>query len=271
MKLLFPNGEHGPVELETGRVLLGSSSDCRIVLLAPGIAIHHCEFQVADEAVRIKPSHPENNVTVNGKAITDVTPVKPGDLLTFAEVRCRAVAVEKSAPAPMRRDELADDDGATKVRVALPKFVLRGVSGETFGRIFPVGQTIVAGRQSECEIHIPSDGISRRHAELKLTADGVMVQDLGSANGTYINDRRVNRELLRPGDELRFDTVRFLLLAPGQQPSADRPAAGQTAATTAAASKPTASSGGRSPLLIGMIAVAVIAVVLVGLKLGGVF
>ncbi|MCB1642345.1 MAG: FHA domain-containing protein, partial [Xanthomonadales bacterium] len=82
MKLLFPNGEHGPVELETGRVLLGSSSDCRIVLLAPGIAIHHCEFQVADEAVRIKPSHPENNVTVNGKAITDVTPVKPGDLLT---------------------------------------------------------------------------------------------------------------------------------------------------------------------------------------------
>ena len=104
-----------------------------------------------------------------------------------------------------------------------------------------------------------------------LSADGVMVQDLGSANGTYINDRRVNRELLRPGDELRFDTVRFLLLAPGQQPSADRPAAGQTAATTAAASKPTASSGGRSPLLIGMIAVAVIAVVLVGLKLGGVF
>lgn len=267
MKLLFPNGEHGPVELETGRLLLGSSPDCRIVLLAPGIAIHHCEFLVADENVRIKPSNPDNNVTVNGKAITEATPVRPGDLLTFAEVRARAVAVEKSAPAPIRRDEPADDDGATKVRVALPKYVLRGVSGETFGRIFPVGQTLVAGRQSECEIHIPSDGISRRHAELKLTADGVMVEDLGSANGTYINDRRINRELLKPGDELRFDTVRFLLLAPGQ-PTPERAQSNAAATAKAAPAKP---SSGRSPLVLGMVIVAIIAVVLVGLKMGGVF
>lgn len=269
MKLLFPNGEHAPVELDTGRVLLGSSPDCKIVLLAPGIAIHHCEFQVADNHVRVQPSHPENGVTINGKAVTAATQVQPGDLLTFAEVRCRAVAVEKSVPIAARRDVAADDDGATKVRVALPKYVLRGVSGETFGRIFPVGQTIVAGRQSECEIHIPSDGISRRHAEMKLTADGVMVEDLGSANGTYINDRRINRELLKPGDELRFDTVRFLLLAPGQQherPSASGPAA---AASSAPAARP--ASGGRSPLLLGMIALAVIAVVVLGLKLGGVF
>ncbi len=267
MKLLFPNGEHAPVDLETGRVLLGSSPDCKIVLPAPGIAIHHCEFHVADENVRLQPSHPENVVTINGKALTEPVQVRPGDLLTFAEVRCRAVAVEKSAPA-VRREVEADDDGATKVRMALPKFVLRGVSGETFGRIFPVGQTIVAGRQSECEIHIPSDGISRRHAELKLTADGVMVEDLGSANGTYINDRRINRELLRPGDELRFDTVRFLLLAPGQQHT-ERPGTG--ASGNAATVKIAERSGGRSPLVLGTIVVALIAVILLGLKLGGVF
>jgi pSer/pThr/pTyr-binding forkhead associated (FHA) protein len=270
MKLLFPNGEHAPVDLETGRVLLGSSPDCKIVLLAPGIAIHHCEFQVADNHVRLQPSHPENVVTINGKAVTTATQVQPGDLLTFAEVRCRAVAVEKSVPVAPRREVVADDDGATKVRMALPKFVLRGVSGETFGRVFPVGQTIVAGRQSECEIHIPSDGISRRHAEMKLTPDGVMVEDLGSANGTYINDRRINRELLKPGDELRFDTVRFLLLAPGQQVQ-ERAGAASPAAAQSGAGKSSSGAGGRSPLVLGMVALAVIVVLVLGLKLGGVF
>jgi pSer/pThr/pTyr-binding forkhead associated (FHA) protein len=45
-----------------------------------------------------------------------------------------------------------------------------------------------------------------------------MVEDLGSANGTWINDKRVHTGMLSPGDELRLDTVRFLLLAPGSQP-----------------------------------------------------
>ena len=45
MKLLFPNGEHAPVELDSGRALLGSAADAGIVLMAPGIAPHHAEIE----------------------------------------------------------------------------------------------------------------------------------------------------------------------------------------------------------------------------------
>ena len=166
-----------------------------------------------------------------------------------------------------QRDVSANDDGATKVRMALPKFVLRGVSGETFGRVFPIGQTTVAGRQSECEIHIPSEGISRRHAELKLTADGIMVEDLGSANGTYINDRRITRELLKSGDELRFDTVRFLLIAPGQERSPTNPA--PTSATQSSSAP--AAKGSSKALVWVMVIIAGAAVAAVGAKLAGLF
>jgi len=267
MKLLFPNGEHAPVELDPGPAMLGSGNDCQVVLLAPGIALHHCELQVAEYTAKLRICNPENQVTVNGKAVESEVDIKPGDLVTFAEVRCRAVAVEKGQSPVPQREASADDDGATKVRMAMPKYVLRGVSGETFGRVFPVGQTTVAGRQSECEIHIPSEGISRRHAEMRLTADGIMVEDLGSANGTYINDRRVTRELLKPGDELRFDTVRFLLIAPGQERTST-PAA---APSTPSAAAPAANKGPNKVLLWGMVGLALAAVVLVGLKFAGVF
>ena len=105
--------------------------------------------------------------------------------------------------------------GATRVRIAVPRFVLRGVSGAAFGKVFPVMTQQVIGRQSDCDIAIPSEEISRRHAQVKPTPVGLMVEDLGSSNGTYINGQRVQQGLLKPGEELRLDNIRFLLVAPG--------------------------------------------------------
>lgn len=271
MKLLFPNGEHAPVEIDTGRAVLGSASDADIVLLAPGIAPRHAEFEFFGATAKLSVPHPDNAVTVNGKPVTAIVELKPGDLVTFSGVRARAVAVEKasSAPAPRPRGADVDDDGRTKVRMALPKYVLRGVSGVTFGKIFPLQNSAVIGRQSECEISIPSEEVSRRHAELKVTPDGIMVEDLGSSNGTYINDRRITRHLMKAGDELRLDTIRFLLLAPGQEMGqgmrSDAPVAAAPTAT------PKSSAASRTGLMWAIVAVAVLSLSAVAARLMGVF
>lgn len=271
MKLLFPNGEHAPVELDSGSAMLGSASDADIVLMAPGIAPRHAQIDFAGATAKLSVPHPENLVTVNGKPVTGTVELKPGDLVTFAAIRARAVAVEKAsnAPAPRPREADVDDDGRTKVRMALPKFVLRGVSGVTFGKIFPLQSTVVIGRQSECEIPIPSEEVSRRHAELKVTPDGVMVEDLGSSNGTYVNDRRITRQLMKAGDELRLDTIRFLLLAPGQEMG--QSAARSEAPTSAApAAKPAAKSS-RTGLMWAIVVVAILSLSAVAARLMGVF
>jgi pSer/pThr/pTyr-binding forkhead associated (FHA) protein len=93
--------------------------------------------------------------------------------------------------------------------------MLRGVSGTTFGKTFAVTDNAVIGRQPDCDIPVPAEEISRQHARLKVTAEGVHVEDMGSANGTFINGKRVQNGLLKPGEELRLDTVRFLLVTPG--------------------------------------------------------
>lgn len=218
MKLIFPNGEHASVDLAEGITEIGSGSDCQVVLVAPGVAVNHCDVEMRNGKATVRTRDQSVATVLNGRQIAQESPMKPGDLLLFGRIGCRVVASEKPVVAPAARVEPADDqDGRTRVRMALPKFMLRGVSGTTFGRNFALTGTMTIGRQSDCGIPIQAEEISRQHARLQVTAEGVMVEDLGSANGTWINDKRVHTGMLNPGDELRLDTVRFLLLAPGTQ------------------------------------------------------
>jgi len=220
VKLIFPNGEHAAVIVGEGITRVGSGSDCQIVLVAPGVSVDHCEIEVrnGDGVVRVRDATVAT--VLNGRQISQEEPLRPGDLLLFGRIGCRVVAVERAqVPPPVVASRVAaEEDGRTRVRMALPKFMLRGVSGTTFGRNFALTGSMTIGRQSDCDIPIPADEISRHHVRLQVTADGVMVEDLGSANGTWINDKRVHTGMLKPGEELRLDTVRFLLLAPGSQP-----------------------------------------------------
>lgn len=218
MKLIFPNGEHASVDLGEGITEIGCGSDCQVVLVAPGVAVNHCDVEVSGGKATVRIRDRSVATVLNGRQIAQESPLKPGDLLLFGRIGCRVVAPDKPAAAPAPKVEPADDqDGRTRVRMALPKFMLRGVSGTTFGRNFALVGTMTIGRQSDCGIPIQAEEISRHHARLQVTAEGVMVEDLGSANGTWINDKRVHTGMLCPGDELRLDTVRFLLLAPGSQ------------------------------------------------------
>jgi pSer/pThr/pTyr-binding forkhead associated (FHA) protein len=60
---------------------------------------------------------------------------------------------------------------------------------------------------NDCAIVDPT--ISRKHAELRLTPQGIEVSDAGSSNGTFVNGVQVDRSLVVPGDQLTFGKVAF--------------------------------------------------------------
>ena len=62
------------------------------------------------------------------------------------------------------------------------------------------GRQLIIGRSSGADLQVNSPRLSRKHAAVKLDARGLNVEDLGSANGTYVNGQRVQQALLRPGD-----------------------------------------------------------------------
>jgi len=75
------------------------------------------------------------------------------------------------------------------------------------GNHVPIGDgPVVLGRLPESDIVLNDPNVSRRHAEFRRTADGVVVTDLGSTNGTRVNGDPVREQLLVSGDEITVGT-----------------------------------------------------------------
>jgi predicted component of type VI protein secretion system len=77
-----------------------------------------------------------------------------------------------------------------------------------------LGPVTIVGRSADCQLRIASAEVSRRHCQLLLRADGVYLEDLGSANGTFLDGVRVPQNLptyARPGARLDVGPARFLV------------------------------------------------------------
>lgn len=217
MKLVFPNGEHGQVLLGAGVNRIGSTPGSAVTLTGHGLHPLHCEIHVTGAGANLQVPQGGGAVSVNGRPVSDLMALRAGDRIDIGDIVATFAALEpaRGASIPRVARSADDDTGATRVRMAVPRFVLRGVSGAVSGQVFPVAGPVVIGRAPECDITVQAEEISRRHARVKPVGDGLSVEDLDSSNGTYINTRRVQQGFLGPGDELQLDDVRFVLIAPG--------------------------------------------------------
>ena len=84
---------------------------------------------------------------------------------------------------------------------------------------------LTIGRNPGNDILIENAGVSRRHAVLKWSGDRATVEDLGSANGTFLNGRKVSRHELRDGDEITIVKHRMIFRLPkeGGAPKVEAP------------------------------------------------
>ena len=71
---------------------------------------------------------------------------------------------------------------------------------------------MVVGRAPECELFLDDVTVSRRHAELVTTDGSWELVDAGSLNGSYVNRRRIDRQVLVGGDEVQIGKYRFVYL-----------------------------------------------------------
>lgn len=75
------------------------------------------------------------------------------------------------------------------------------------------GPLLVVGRDPSADIVLHDVKCSRKHAVLEDTVDGLLIRDTGSANGVYVNGRRVERSDLRNGDLVRLGEVQLLVVS----------------------------------------------------------
>jgi predicted component of type VI protein secretion system len=105
--------------------------------------------------------------------------------------------------------------------------ILEIVEGSEAGRQLPLDSVVDIGREPSLALHLDADTqVSRRHARISVQGGQVVAEDLGSTNGTYVNDQPISSpRALNPGDKVRVGLT-VLELRTKQQVAA-RPSAVQ--------------------------------------------
>ena len=86
---------------------------------------------------------------------------------------------------------------------------LHSLNGEYAGQVFAVDGQLVVGRSTNCALFVPDRRMSRRHARFYAEGENLLVEDLESHNGTFVNGKRISRMQLFSGDVVRVGTSQF--------------------------------------------------------------
>jgi pSer/pThr/pTyr-binding forkhead associated (FHA) protein len=77
--------------------------------------------------------------------------------------------------------------------------ILKITEGSGKGQSMEITSSLTIGSRPDSDLRIEDPTVSRKHAEISRTAEGFLLQDLGSTNGTFLNGVRVDRAYLRDG------------------------------------------------------------------------
>lgn len=85
------------------------------------------------------------------------------------------------------------------------------ISGRSIGQMFLIGKgEMTIGRAPECEIFLDDEGVSRHHAKVIRKGDALILMDLGSTNGTYADNERIQVMTLKDGAKIQVGTATIL-------------------------------------------------------------
>jgi len=110
--------------------------------------------------------------------------------------------------APTRLQQVSYDSTVAAPPVREPEppkhWSLVGVKPERPEKYPISGDNVMVGRDRTCTIVLAHPAVSRRHARINVAGQAPVLEDLQSANGTYVNNARIERVVLKPGDVVRF-------------------------------------------------------------------
>jgi pSer/pThr/pTyr-binding forkhead associated (FHA) protein len=252
-QLLVSEGNERGKRLEVqGELLIGRSAPDVAGRLGddPEISRRHARvFREADGRLMVEDLGSANGTWVNDARVHAPLIVNPGDLVrvgrTVLQVTDAAGNVQKASPPPTRRAEPAGPaaPAAPPTPPAAPPVTPREelvvTAGPASGRRLGVHDELEIGRAVSGEGRLSEDAeLSRRHARVLRQATGELtIEDLGSANGTWVNGEQVRGlRILRLGDVVRIGTTTMQLAEYGAAP----PPAPREAAPPRAAAPPPA-------------------------------
>jgi len=103
-------------------------------------------------------------------------------------------------------------DSEASIGNLVPTLILQGPAPLSVYSVFPLvgASSYILGRSAQCDFVVADSSISRRHAEVRAVNGEIEVCDLGSRNGTWVDDVGISHCTVRHGQHIRFGRILFL-------------------------------------------------------------
>ncbi len=209
LRLIGRDGREYPV---TCAMLLGRSPECSIVIDEAGVSRHHAQVEIIEGKTILKDLGSRNGTFVNDIRIETPMEIKAGDRIRLHDIPFTIKAADPAGvnPTGVFESGPADDGPKTVSYQSLQLYsIVRSDNGAEIG----VGRILKIGRDPNNEVPLPRDtSASQVHAKLELLNGQVVLTDLGSSNGTWVNGVRITTPVyLTHGDKFRIGDTMFRL------------------------------------------------------------
>ncbi|HOU53723.1 MAG TPA: ATP-binding cassette domain-containing protein [Myxococcota bacterium] len=179
-------------DIPLGRAfLVGRHPSADLVLDVPTVSVRHLSVRRTPAGWEVTDLGSTNGTFLNrgDRPVVEPTLVDPKDVLLLGSFRLPVSLM-------LRKLGVSDTEIPDDFRVSV-------------GR-----EPLVLGRATDCDLVIPFPQVSARHARVTLLPTGqLLVEDLGSTNGTFVDGRRIRRAVVQPGSHLSLASVPVVLEA----------------------------------------------------------
>lgn len=241
LRIKLPDGQTREFAVEQATLGIGRAADNEISLDEISISRRHARFAFEAGRMSVEDLGSANGTYIGSQRIAPNTPtlVPDHEVVRAGDVEVRFTPAETPRPAGGQATQIMSEAGGASrygvLHIRLP-------SGAALD--FPLEQpSITVGRAGDNQLSLDEISVSRRHARLTVESSRLMIEDLGSANGTFIGTQRVapNSPGLVPADTpVRLGDVEIRFVPP-------RPVeAARAFAQTAAESMPPVGQGAPS-------------------------
>ena len=212
-------------DFEREEVSVGRSESNSIVLDDAGVSRTHIIIFPDAKDFYIKDIGSGNGTLLNGRKLpkNEKYILRHNDLIGIEDFDLKFVMIDE-----MLNESLNDITDSDVLEVKLLRKVLKALDRETIPSIEVLNGTaegkkifltddineLAIGRDPMCEFQIEEYVISRRHARIIKKWGGIIIEDLGSKNGVYVNNRKVKEEFLHDGDRIALGTIVMIFRNP---------------------------------------------------------
>lgn len=202
---------------------LGRAEDNELVLADIGVSRRHARITVEPQQVKIEDLGSGNGTFVRSRRI-DQHVIADGDEV-LVEPFTLVFRITGADSATADDDETIRAPGPEEMAAAPVRLVV--LAGHRLAPFYPLGGApLTMGRSEARDVVLFDPAASRGHCRIERRGDGYWLVDLGSANGTYVNNQRARENLLAPGDLVRIGATEFrfeMSSAPTPAPAAWAP------------------------------------------------